>query len=31
LERNADDFVRQYAAIMPEVLDTISPEERHQI
>jgi len=31
LERSADDFVRQYAAIMPEALDTISPEERHQI
>ena len=31
LERSADDLVHQYAAIMPEALDTISPEERHQI
>jgi hypothetical protein len=31
LERSADDLVRQYTAIMPEALDTISPEERHQI
>jgi uncharacterized protein YydD (DUF2326 family) len=31
LERSADDLVRQYSAIMPEALDTISPEERHQI
>ncbi len=31
LERSADDFVRQYAAILLEALDTISPEKRHQI
>ena len=31
LERSADELVRQYSAIMPEALDTISPEERHQI
>jgi hypothetical protein len=31
LERDADDLVRQYAAIVPEGLDTLPPEERHQI
>lgn len=31
LERSAEDLVRQYAAIVPESLDAISPEEKHQI
>jgi hypothetical protein len=31
LERDADDLVRQCAAIVPESLNVISPEERHQI
>ena len=31
LERSADDLVRQYAAVVPESLDAISPEEKHQI
>ena len=31
LECSADDLVRQYAAIVPEGLDAISPEEKHQI
>jgi hypothetical protein len=31
LERSADDLVRHYAAIVPESLDAISPEEKHQI
>jgi hypothetical protein len=31
LELSAEDLVRQYAAIVPESLDGISPEEKHQI
>ena len=31
LERGAEDLVRQYATIIPETLDAISPEEKHQI
>jgi hypothetical protein len=31
LECSAEDLVRQYAAIVPESLDVISPEERHQL
>lgn len=31
LERDADDFVRQYVAIVPEGLDTLAPEEKHRI
>jgi site-specific DNA recombinase len=31
LERGAEDLVRQYATIIPESLDAISPEEKHQI
>jgi hypothetical protein len=31
LERDADDLVRQYAAIVPESLETIPPEEKHRI
>jgi hypothetical protein len=31
LERDADDLVRQYAAIVPEGLDTLPPEEKHRI
>jgi hypothetical protein len=30
LECSADDLVRQYAAIVPEGLDAILPEEKHQ-
>ena len=31
LERDADDLVRQYAAIVPESLEVIPPEEKHRI
>lgn len=31
LERDADELVCQYAAIVPESLEVITPEERHQI
>jgi hypothetical protein len=31
LERDADEFVRQYAAIVPESLEVIPPEEKHRI
>jgi len=31
LERDADDLVRQYAVIVPESLEVISPEEKHRI
>jgi chromosome segregation ATPase len=31
LERDADDLVRQYADIVPESLEMITPEEKHRI
>ena len=31
LERDADDLVRHYAALVPESLEVIPPEERHRI
>ena len=31
LECSADGLVRQYAAVVPESLDAIAPEEKHQI
>ena len=31
LERDADELVRQYAAIVPESLEVIPPEEKHRI
>ena len=30
LERDADDLVRQYAAVVPEYLEVIPPEEKHR-
>ncbi len=31
LERDRDALMKRYAGMMPEVLDTLSPEERHRI
>jgi site-specific DNA recombinase len=31
LQRDADDLVHQYAAIVPEALEVIPPEEKHRI
>ena len=31
LQRDADDLVHRYAAIVPEALEVIPPEEKHRI
>jgi hypothetical protein len=31
LKRDAEDLVRQYAAIVPDALEEIPPEEKHRI
>ena len=31
LKRDADDLVRHYAALVPESLEVIPPEERHRL